>query len=63
MIVDLSDMKDALHVLPTGESGQLKSSHYRDQIPLYLGNGYHYAWPDRSQVEKNKEGTLTVKPE
>jgi penicillin G amidase len=62
MIVDLANIKSALHVLPTGESGQLKSPHYRDQIPLYLGNGYHPAWPDRAQVEKNKEGILTLKP-
>jgi len=63
MIVDLSNIKDALHVLPTGESGHLKSPHYRDQIPLYLGNGYHPAWPERVQVEKNKEGVLTLRPE
>lgn len=62
MIVDLSNIKDALHVLPTGESGQLKSPHYRDQIPLYLGNGYHPAWPDREQAEKNKEGILILNP-
>ncbi len=63
MIVDLSNTNNALHVLPTGESGQLKSPHYRDQIPLYLGNGYHPAWPDRAQAEKNREGTLTLLPE
>lgn len=63
MIVDLSNIKGALHVLPTGESGQLKSPHYRDQIPLYLGNGYHPAWPDRAQAEKNREGTLILQPE
>jgi penicillin amidase len=62
MIVDLSNMKEALHVLPTGESGQLKSPHYRDQIPLYLGNGYHPAWPERAQAEQNREGILTLSP-
>ena len=62
MIVDLANIQNALHVLPTGESGQLKSPHFRDQIPLYLGKGFHPAWPDRPQAEKNKEGILILKP-
>ena len=62
MIVDLSAISEALHVLPTGESGQVKSRHFSDQIPLYLGNGYHPAWPERKQVEQNKEGILILTP-
>jgi len=63
MIVDLSDMAGSLRVLPTGESGHLKSPHYRDQISLYLGGRYHPAWPERNQAEKHKEGVLTLNPE
>ncbi|MDZ7699644.1 MAG: penicillin acylase family protein [Deltaproteobacteria bacterium] len=40
LIVDFSNMDGSLHVLPTGESGQLKSPFYRDQIPLYLSGRY-----------------------
>ncbi len=62
MIVDLSNMDGSLHVLPTGESGQLKSPNYRDQIPLYLGGRYHPVWADRRDAEKHSQGTLTLKP-
>ncbi|MBW1730914.1 MAG: penicillin acylase family protein [Deltaproteobacteria bacterium] len=58
----MSIIENALHVLPTGESGLLKSPHYKDQIPLYLGGKYHPAWSDESQVKKNKEGELVLKP-
>jgi penicillin amidase len=62
MIVDLSNMGGALHVLPTGESGHLKSPHYRDQIDLYLSGEYHPAWTNRADVEKNSEGILILRP-
>ena len=62
MIVDLSNMSGALHVLPTGESGHLKSPHHRDQIDLYLSGKYHTAWTNRADVEKNSEGILILRP-
>ena len=62
MIVDLSNIGGSLHVLPTGESGNLKSPHHQDQIDLYLGGRYHPAWTDRREVEKNGEATLILKP-
>jgi penicillin amidase len=62
MIVDLSNIRESLHVLPTGESGHLGSSHYQDQINLYLNGRYHTGWIDRLDVEKNREGTLVLKP-
>ena len=61
MIVDFSNMSVAHHVLPTGESGQLGSPHYRDQIDLYLNGRYRSAWLERSDVEKNAKGTLILK--
>jgi penicillin amidase len=62
MIIDLSNMAEALHVLPTGESGHLKSPHYKDQIELYLEGRYHTAWIDRAEIEKNSERILILRP-
>ena len=62
LIVDFSNINNSLHVLPTGESGHLKSPHYRDQIDLYLNGGYHPAWTDRTALENHKEKTLILKP-
>jgi penicillin amidase len=62
MIVDFSNMSVAHHVLPTGESGQLGSPHYKDQLDLYLSGQYRSAWLERSDIEKNAKGTLFLKP-
>jgi penicillin amidase len=62
MIVDFSNMNGSLHVLPTGESGHLRSPHHRDQIELYLSGKYHPAWMDREDIETHSEGTLVLKP-
>jgi penicillin amidase len=62
MIVDFSNMSVANHVLPTGESGQLGSPHYKDQIDLYLNGQYHPAWLERSDIEKHAKGSLFLRP-
>jgi penicillin amidase len=62
MIVDFSNMSVAHHVLPTGQSGQLGSPHYKDQIDLYLNGRYRTAWFERSDIEKHAKGTLFLKP-
>ncbi|MEJ2166832.1 MAG: penicillin acylase family protein, partial [Desulfobacterales bacterium] len=62
MIVDFSNMSNSQHVLPTGESGQLGSAHYKDQVDLYLSGRYHPAWTERSDVEKHAAATLLLKP-
>lgn len=62
MIVDLSNTNVANHVLPTGESGQLGSAHYKDQLDLYLNGKYHPAWLERTDIDKHAKGTLILKP-
>ncbi|MGD9012531.1 MAG: penicillin acylase family protein [Desulfobacterales bacterium] len=62
MIVDFSNMSVAHHVLPTGQSGQLGSPHYKDQIDLYLNGQYRTAWLERSDIEKHARGTLFLRP-
>ena len=62
MIVDLSNPENSFRVLPTGESGHLRSPHHKDQIDLYLSGRYHAGWTDRREVEKNSEATLILKP-
>jgi penicillin amidase len=62
MIVDFSNMDSSLHVLPTGESGHLKSPHYKDQIDLYLRGKYHPAWTNPQDMEKHSKETLVLRP-
>jgi penicillin amidase len=62
MIIDFSDMNASLRVIPTGQSGQLGSRHYKDQVGLYLVGQYHPDWTDRGDIEKHSEAVLIMKP-
>jgi len=62
IIVDLSNPQNSLRVLPTGESGHLRSAHHKDQIDLYLSGRYHTGWMDRRDVERNREAALILRP-
>jgi penicillin amidase len=61
MIVDFSNLKRALHLLPTGESGHLASPHHKDQVPLYLSGRYRTAWLERADVEAHMGEKLLLK--
>ena len=62
MIVDMANPQTAWHVLPTGESGLLGSTHYDDQVGLYLQGKYHPIWLNRADVEQHKEARLVLVP-
>jgi penicillin amidase len=62
MIVDLDRVCQALHVLPTGESGLLASPHYTDQLPLYQAGRYHSAWTDQKDLNSNVASRLRLLP-
>jgi penicillin amidase len=55
-------MSNSRHVLPTGESGQLGSAHYKDQVELYLSGKYRPAWIDRSEIENHAAAKLLLTP-
>ncbi len=50
-IIDFSDMKNSLRVIPTGISGNFMSPHYNDQTKLWLNGKYRPFVLDRENVE------------
>jgi penicillin amidase len=62
MIVDLATPDGAYHVLPTGESGMIKSPHNKDQTALYLSGGYRQVPFSRTEVEKKARAILVLRP-
>jgi len=60
-IIDLSDFKNSVCVLSSGESGHFLSRHYDDQIPLWLEGQYHpmLFYPD--DIKANARGILILK--
>ena len=53
-VVDFSDLNNTQMVLPTGQSGNVKSSHYKDQAELYHSGGYRRTMFDLEEIKADK---------
>jgi len=61
-IVDFSDMKKSLQIIPAGISGNVMSPHYSDQLKLWLSNKFHAFLLNRKDVDKNKKYDFKMIP-
>ncbi|MDI6694552.1 MAG: penicillin acylase family protein [Anaerolineales bacterium] len=62
MIVDLADLDNSRSLLAPGQSGNLSSPHYRDQVKAWFNADYHPMLYSHEQVEKAKQHHLTLEP-
>ena len=61
-IFDLADVNDTRTVLPPGQSGQVFTQHYKDQVMLWLNGGYKIRPMQMSVIESTCRDVLTLKP-
>jgi len=61
-IYDLSDWDRSLGAIVPGQSGMRGSSHYDDQMEMWLRVEHHPLFYSRSKVEENAEAVLILKP-
>ena len=61
-IIDFSNMKNSLRVIPTGISGNFMSPHYDDQTELWRTGKYRPFVLDRKSVEQDARYTLIMIP-
>jgi len=61
-LIDFADPGRSLSILPTGNSGHLRSPHYADQAPLFMRGEYRYAFLSRDEAEKHGMHRLTLQP-
>ncbi|PJZ58547.1 penicillin acylase [Leptospira barantonii] len=61
-IVDLSDPENSWSVLPTGNSGNLGSPFYGDQIRMFLNGEHREIRFSQSQIEKDSKYVLKFVP-
>jgi len=62
-IIDLSDFKNSICVLTSGQSGCFLSRFYDDQIPLWLEGQYHPMLFSADDIRANSAGTLRLIPQ
>ncbi len=62
MIVDLSDQNNSLMVIPTGQSGNPFSKHFKDQTSLWLNGEYRRTITDSTEICNSDFELLILKP-
>ncbi|WP_237274535.1 penicillin acylase family protein [Tenacibaculum ovolyticum] len=60
-IIDFSDVENSLAILPTGQSGNVFSEHYKDQAKKYVDGKFEKMKINQSEIEKS-ENILVISP-
>jgi penicillin amidase len=61
-VCNLADINDTRSVLPPGQSGQVFSAHYKDQITLWLNGAYKTRPMEQSTIESTCRDVLILEP-
>ncbi len=61
-IIDLSDFRNSVCVLSSGESGHFLDRFYDNQISLWLEGQYHPMLFDPADIREKEAGILILKP-
>jgi len=61
-VMNMADINDTRTVLPPGQSGQVFSKHYKDQIGLWLNGGYKVRPMQKEMIESTASSVLILEP-
>jgi len=62
IILDFENVEKSISVLPTGQSGNRFSRHYRDQAKLFVKGKYRGQLMNRKEILRNAKEPLILKP-
>ncbi|MCS5489223.1 penicillin acylase family protein [Algoriphagus limi] len=62
ILLDFMDVERSLSVLPTGQSGNRFSKHYKDQASLYAKGKYRYQLMNKEDILEESKDPLVFKP-
>ncbi len=54
-IIDFSDIENGIAILPTGQSGNVFSKHYKDQAQKYLDGEFYKMMLNKEEIEASKD--------
>ncbi|ASV32472.1 penicillin acylase family protein [Maribacter cobaltidurans] len=54
-IVDFSDVENSISILPTGQSGNPFSEHYKDQAEMYVNGVFRKMMMNKDEIQKSSE--------
>ncbi|AKA36480.1 penicillin acylase family protein [Flagellimonas lutaonensis] len=62
-IIDFSDIENGLSILPTGQSGNPLSKHYRDQAEMYVNGEFKKMMMNEEEIKEKSQHLLIFTPE
>ncbi len=62
ILIDFADYENSQSILPTGESGNFMSKHYKDQANMYNRGEYRKQMTNKVEIVKTAEGKLILNP-
>lgn len=60
ILIDFADLENSLSVLPTGNSGNVMSPHYKDQAALFLNGQYRKQMMNRNEIIEQSSHLLLL---
>jgi len=58
-IIDFSDIENSISILPTGQSGNPLSKHYKDQAEMYVNGEFRKMMLNEEEIKAKSESVLT----
>lgn len=62
-VVDFSDIENSISILPTGQSGNPFSKHYRDQAELFVKGEFRKMKMNEVEIKSRPESVLVFQPD
>ena len=60
-IIDFSDIENSLSILPTGQSGNVFSPHYKDQAEMYNNGEFRKMMLNEDEIKSTSKNILIIK--
>lgn len=60
-VIDFSDIENSMSILPTGQSGNIFSDHYKDQAQKYVNGEFVKMMMNQEEIEKSKNVLILKK--
>ena len=61
-IIDFSDIENSISILPTGQSGNPFSAHYKDQAEMYINGKFRKMLLNKEEIIAKSKDVLILKP-
>ena len=58
-IIDFSDIENSISILPTGQSGNPFSKHYKDQAEMYVNGKFRKMMMNKDEIQQTADSKLT----